>query len=299
MTAQQHVALDHVAVGAMIVRTIPPGNLPGHARSIAPGFDELWIVEDLPFAGGISQVMAVLDATAGVGGGMGPVVGHGIAPAPFRNPAALAMEWATVAELHPGRFAGGIGHGVGSWMAQIGESVGSQLALLEETIDAVQRLLCGARVSIDGRYVHLDDVELVFPPGRPPLVSAGVLGPKSLTLSGRVAGGTILPEGQGPAEIEAARARIDDGRNAAGRSGHHRLTVFAGFYCGDPSGLGEPNPDAPVGWDAVGPEPEVVAAQLQMLVDAGADSVVLVPFGTDTVGQLRLAADLIVPELVR
>ncbi len=40
------------------------------------------------------------------------VVGHGIAPAPFRNPAALAMEWATLATLHPGRFAAGLGHGV-------------------------------------------------------------------------------------------------------------------------------------------------------------------------------------------
>ncbi len=282
----------------MVLRTIPPSELVEHARAIAPGFDELWVVEDLPFAGGISQTMAVLDATAGVGGGVGPVVGHGIAPAPVRNPAALAMEWATIAELHPGRLAGGIGHGVGSWMAQIGESVGSQLALLEETIDAVQRLLAGERVSVDGRYVQLDDVELVYPPRRPPLVSAGVLGPKSLVLSGRVAAGTILPEGHGPAEIEAARARIDEGKRSRVDDAPHRLTVFAGFHCVDPSELGTPNPDAPQGWDAIADQPAAVAAKLRTLVASGADAVILVPFGVDVVGQLQLASAEIAP-LVR
>jgi len=284
-----------IAVGAMIVRTIAPSDLAQHARSIASGFDELWVVEDLPFAGGVSQAMAVLEATSGIGGADGPVVGHGIAPAPFRNPAALAMEWATVAELHPGRFVGGIGHGVGSWMAQIGETVGSPLTLLEETIDAVQRLLAGECVSLSGRYVSLHDVGLVFPPRQPPLVSAGVLGPKSLALAGRVAGGTILPEGQGPAEIAAARTRIDEGMSGRADGATHRLTVFAAFHCGDRSELGTPNPDAPQGWEAVADRPAVVASKLRTLADAGADAVVLVPLGVDVVGQLQLAAANIAP----
>jgi alkanesulfonate monooxygenase SsuD/methylene tetrahydromethanopterin reductase-like flavin-dependent oxidoreductase (luciferase family) len=297
MTAQRLDRSDNVAVGAMIPRTVAPSNLADLARRVAPGFDELWIVEDLAFSGGISQVAAVLDATSGIGGGVGPVVGHGIAPAPFRNPAALAMEWATIAELHPGRLAGGIGHGVGSWMTQIGESVASPLTLLAETIEAVQALLAGERVSMSGRYVALDDVELVFPPKQPPLVSAGVLGPKSLELSGRVAGGTILPEGQGPSEIAAARARIVQGMGGRADRAPHRLTVFAGFHCGDRSGLGPPNPDAPQGWEAIADQPAEVASKLDTLVDAGADAIVLVPFGIDVVGQLQLASTEIAPLL--
>lgn len=156
------------ALGAMLRRDVPPAEVSRHARAVAEGFDELWIVEDLPYAGGISQVAAVLEATASAGGA-GPVVGHGIAPAPFRNPAALAMEWATLAEMYPGRIAAGFGHGVPSWMGQIGEGVASPLTLLEETIDAVQRLLAGERVFVEGRYVSIDDVELVFPPATPPL----------------------------------------------------------------------------------------------------------------------------------
>jgi len=162
----------------MIRREVPPADLRRYAGAVAPGFDELWVVEDLGFAGGVSQVTAVLEATAGVE--RPPLVGHGIAPAPFRNPAALAMEWATLAEMYPSRLIGGIGHGLVPWMKQIGENVASPLGLLEETIDAVQRLLAGERVTIDGRFVHLDDVGLEFVPQSVPMVLAGVMGSRSL-----------------------------------------------------------------------------------------------------------------------
>ena len=279
------------SVGAMIRRDVPPGEVVDHARLIQDGFDELWVVEDLPYAGGISQATAVLAGTRDV------VVGHGIAPAPFRNPAALAMEWATLAAMYPGRLAAGVGHGVQDWMAQIGEKVASPLTLLTETIEAIRRLLAGELVSINGRYVHLDQIRLQFPPVLVPLVSAGVTGPKSLRVSGSVADGTILSEGNGPAEVERARTLIDQGRADAGRNDPHRLTVFAGFYAGDPSELGPPPADALPGWDAVATEPAGVVAQLQLLIDAGADAVVLVPFGSDFVGQLQMASTGIVPLL--
>lgn len=283
----------------MLRREVRPADLQALARAVAPGLDELWIVEDLPYAGGISQAAVVLEATKGIGGGAGPVIGHGIAPAPFRNAAALTMEWATLAEMFPGRLAAGVGHGVQSWMAQIGERVDSPLTLLEETIDAAQRLLDGQRVHLAGRYVSLDDVELIFPPAQPPVVSAGVMGPKSLELSGRVAGGTILPEGRTPNDIRAAREHINRGRAAAGRTDPHRLTVFTGFYCGPLAELGPPPPDAPPGWAAVAEEPAESVAQIQSVFDAGADSVVLVPFSDEMEAQLRLASTDIVPLLDR
>ena len=62
----------------------------------------------------------------------------------------------------------------------------SQLAALEETIDAVRRLLDGERITVSGRHVTLDDVQLVFPPTpRPPIV-VGVTGPKGIDLTARV-----------------------------------------------------------------------------------------------------------------
>ena len=280
-------------IGAMIVRDLPPAAIVSHAQAIESYYDELWVVEDLPFAGGISQAATVLAATEQV------VVGHGIAPAAFRNPASLAMEWATLAELYPGRFAAGIGHGVQTWMAQLGERVDSPLTLLSETIAAVRSLLAGETVSVAGRYVKLDDVTLVFPPATPPLVSAGVSGPKSLRLSGAVADGTIIGEGHGPTEVARARALIDEGRSEAGRTDHHRVTVFTGFYVGEPDGLGAANPDAASGWEAIGATTDEVTARLQNLVDTGVDSIVLVPMGKDKTEQLVLAGEVIVPGLSR
>lgn len=273
--------------GAMLRREIEPEAEVGHAVAIAPFVDELWIVEDLPFAGGIAQLGPILAATDGV------VVGHGIAPAPFRHPAALAMEWATLARMFPGRLHGGIGHGVPGWMAQLGSRPASPLTLLEETIGTVRGLLAGETVATEGRYVTTDDVTLEFPPADRPPVSAGVTGPRSLALSARVADGTILPEGRGPDDVATLRALVDaePGPTGPDRTGRrHRLTVFTGFYCGDLDRLPPPPEHLPPGWAAIGPTPDVVAAELRSLVDAGADAVVLVPFAEDQVAQLELAA---------
>lgn len=283
----------------MLRRDVPPAEVRDHARAVASGFDELWVVEDLGYAGGVSQVAAVLEATSGVDGEAGPVIGHGIAPAPFRNVAALAMEWATLAAMHPGRLAAGVGHGLPGWMAQIGASVPSPLTLLAETIEIVQQLLAGERVRYSGRYLSLEDVALQFPPDIPPLVSAGVMGPRSLELAGRVAGGTVLPEGRSPDDIVEARAAIERGRVRRPSAPRHRLSVFTGFYCGDLAELGPPPPDAPAGWAAIAETPDACAEDLQRILDAGVDSLILVPFGADAEQQLRHAAADIVPLLRR
>ncbi len=279
-----------VSIGAMLRREIAPGHLTEAARALDGVYDELWIVEDLPYAGGISQLTAVLAATGHTR------IGHGIAPAPFHNAVALAMEWATLAEMYPGRLITGVGHGVQEWMAQIGASVASPLALLEETLVATRRLLAGQELTLDGRYVSVDRVTLEFPPRVVPPVMAGVTGPRSLRLAGAHADGTILPEGHGPEEIAAARHHIDQGRDAGNRSDHHHLTVFAAFFA-DASGLPE-RPDAvSSSWLAVGADVDEVVSKLIELIDTGIDSLILVPMGGSPRFELDMAASRIVPAL--
>ena len=209
-------------VGLMFRCQNPPEILPDYARRAeGAGFDELWVVEDCFFAGGVASAAVALASTERL------KVGLGIVPAVARNAAFTAMEFAALARLYPGRFLPGIGHGVAGWMRQVGAMPGSQLAALEEVVSSVRALLRGGNVGVSGEYVTLDEVSLDHPPQQAPPVSAGVRGPKSLALSGRVADGTILAECAPPAYVSWARDRISEGAAEVGRQGPHRTTVYA------------------------------------------------------------------------
>ena len=66
--------------------------------------------------------------------------------------------------MFAGRLIAGLGHGVQMWMGQVGAKAASPMTLLEEYATAVRRLLDGERVSVQGRYVQLDEVALDWPP---------------------------------------------------------------------------------------------------------------------------------------
>jgi 5,10-methylenetetrahydromethanopterin reductase len=183
---------DH-NLGIMFRREHAPEHLPDFARRAEEaGFDELWVVEDCFYGSGIASAATALACTEAIS------VGIGIMPAVVRNPVFTAMEIATLSRLFPGRILPGIGHGVASWMRQIGTFPKSQLTALEETTVAIRKMLKGERLTYDGKYTHLDQVELVHLPEKIPPISLGVRGPKSLILSGRVADGIILVEYAAP-----------------------------------------------------------------------------------------------------
>lgn len=303
-------------IGVMFDRDRRPEELPRFARELeAAGVDQLWVVEDLGWGGALTAAAAALAATDRI------TVGIGIVPAPLRNPALLAMELAVLERLHPGRLLAGIGHGVAPWMRQVGAAVGSPLTLLEETLVGVRRLLAGERVVARGRYVTIDDVQLVHPPAAVPPLLCGVMKPKSLHLSGRIADGTIVPEGTGPKAVEAALRHIDS-------AGPHRLIVFTHLVLtDDPTDGPTDGATDTVAWPATTSPPADAAATLQArtlpirrefaavhgidesdvflvsgseaeaaekissLLAAGADSVVLRPVGPDPIGIVRRALD--------
>lgn len=216
------------SVGVRINREQPPARLRDLARQAEDaGLDEVWLVEDCFWAAGVATVATALAVTSTI------KVGIGVLPAVARNPAIAAMEIAALAELHPDRLIAGFGHGVASWMRQIGAYPESPLAALEETLVAVRRLLAGERVSLDGRHVHLDEVELVFPPASPPPLVAGVRRPKSLAIAGAAADGTILAEPSPPEFVRTALAGIEAGRSAAGAPPHHAVVTYNWLALGD------------------------------------------------------------------
>jgi alkanesulfonate monooxygenase SsuD/methylene tetrahydromethanopterin reductase-like flavin-dependent oxidoreductase (luciferase family) len=280
---------DANRLGVMFDRERPTTELPGFARELdAAGVEDLWVVEDLTWAGSIATAATALAGTERVR------VGIGVMPAPFRNPALLAMELAALAELHPGRLIAGIGHGVPSWMAQVGAKVASPLTLLEETVVAARGLLAGETVTLDGRYVRVSDVTLVHrPPVVPPMVT-GVVRPKSLRLSGRVADGTVLAEGIGPDGIRAALAHIAEGRAERADDAGHELIVFIDLVVNGPAEFVAKIRADRAGLYGVTAEeitvaagsPEEIAATLGQLWDAGATTMVLRPRGSDPSGDV-------------
>ena len=186
-------------IGMAFDRNLPPALILDFARRLdEAGADRLWVIEDCFRTAGVSLASAALAVSERL------QVGIGILPSLARNPAIMAMEFATLARMAPGRFLPGIGHGVQSWMGQIGVRPASPLTAFEEVVTSVKRLITGEEVTVDGRYVHLDSVKLDYPPDVVPPVLGGVQGPKSLQLVGRVADGVILVDPGTPSYVKAA-----------------------------------------------------------------------------------------------
>ena len=194
--------------GVMLPRDVEASSvLTFAARAERLGFDELWVVEDLGFRGGVAQAAAVLGATRTIR------VGIGILPAGARSAAFAAMEAATLAQLFPGRVDIGVGHGMPGWMRAVGAWPDRPLRHLEEHATAVRNLLHGRAAAPLGMPddsgaatgVALDPSAV---PAVVPDLLLGVRGPRSLALSGRVADGTILAEPCTPEYVTAARRQI-------------------------------------------------------------------------------------------
>ncbi|MFD5163293.1 LLM class flavin-dependent oxidoreductase [Streptomyces hawaiiensis] len=261
------------------------------------GLEELWLWEDCFREGGISTAAAALAWTERLR------VGVGLLPVPLRNVAITAMEAASLHRMFPGRAILGVGHGVQDWMGQVGARVESPVTLLREHLLALRALLGGERVTVDGRYVKLDDVALDWPPQGPHGVLAGATGPRSLRLSGEAADGTILTASTNAEGVRKARQLVAEGRTAAGREdGPHPVVAYLLTATGHDAaarlraeladeGL-EAVPDLGVAGDA-----GAVAKAVERLVEAGADSVVLQPTADepDPEGFVRFAAEEVRP----
>jgi alkanesulfonate monooxygenase SsuD/methylene tetrahydromethanopterin reductase-like flavin-dependent oxidoreductase (luciferase family) len=304
------------AIGVMLPRDLPADQLAGYARRAEElGFAELWVVEDLGFAGGVAQAATALASTSTM------TVGIGILPAAARNVAFAAMELSTLARLFPGRLVAGVGHGMPDWMRSVGAWPRSPLALLEEYLTALRALLDGEEVTVQGRYVRLEGVRVEAVADPVPPVLAGVRGPRSLAVAGAVADGVILAEPTAPEYVAQAighlgrtdahvvafaLAAVDDDPSAALARVRPALAVvgepdwaphlaplaFADELAdlraatGSPDSFAAALPESLVRRLALAGSPADVRADLLQLGGAGARTVVLIPVGSDP--QVRL-----------
>ena len=272
--------------GVMFRREWPADQLMGFARQVEAGdLDELWVVEDLTFHGGFTQATAALAATAKIS------VGIGIAPAVVRNAAYAAMEIATLAQMFPGRFHMGFGHGVDFWIEQVGAVPASWMSALREVVEATTQLLAGQNVTMNGSHVHLDQVQLAHPAHVMPPISLGVRGPRSMALAGDVAHGVIFAEWSGPRYLEQVRAQIGDEPNftafvqASGDidalEAMMREKMALPRFASQLAAYGSEQP--PLTELVIAGDPETWFDQAQKWVDAGAAAVVFCPLPSDPV----------------
>jgi alkanesulfonate monooxygenase SsuD/methylene tetrahydromethanopterin reductase-like flavin-dependent oxidoreductase (luciferase family) len=213
-------------VGVVLPARIPAHHVPRLAVVIERlGYRSVWLPEDAWDRGGIATLMAALDHTTTLR------VGLGIASAMVRYPAFLAMELATIADLHGDRLDAGIGLGVPGWLDQMGLAPRSQVRALRETVGAVRRLLEGETLTEAGERASYDGVRLTWPPSHRVPVLMGVSGPRLLALSGEVADGTIAAEMASVAYLRWARERIAEGiaARSAPSAVRHRIVAYAWF----------------------------------------------------------------------
>ncbi len=208
-------------VGVFVLGDVPPRDLAGLSRQVEHcGFSDLWFAEDYFMNSGFASAALALQATEAVHVGIGAVSNR------VRHPAVAAMEAATLANAHPGRFTLGIGHGVPAWVRQMHLFPKSVLGSLREAITDVKRLLAGKTLTGVGGYYGYDRVALTHP--APSLrVLGAVVEPKSVDLCAEVADGMIVSVLAGPRYVAAARERIARVRRARGLPADFALVVYA------------------------------------------------------------------------
>ncbi|WP_082593009.1 LLM class flavin-dependent oxidoreductase [Phycicoccus sp. Soil803] len=259
-------------LGVAFVPSLPPEALLPLARAADEHLDDLWVWEDCFKESGIASATAALASTQQVR------VGLGLMPAPLRNVALTAMEVATLHRLFPGRFVPGVGHGVQDWMGQVGGRAASPMTLLEEYLTALRRLLDGEELTVDGRYVHLDRVQLDWPPEPGTVLMAGGSGPRTLDLCARLGDGVLLAAGLSETELAGA---ADRARAASGDPDVE--VVYSVVAAAGPEAQARADADLALWGVAADPTrtaagaPEDIAASVRRSADAGATTVVLQP----------------------
>lgn len=258
-------------LGVIFLPQNPPERLRGFARAAdEAGLEQLWLWEDCFLNSGIAAASAALAWTTRLR------VGIGILPVPFRNVALTAMEIATLHRMFGDRAIVGVGHGVQDWMAQVGARPASPMTMLREHVTALQALLRGETVTTEGRYVQLAGVKLDWPPDPAPELLVGATGPKTLRLSGELAGGTVLSGGLSPEGVRAALEHV-------GAQEGHEVVAFVPAAIGATAADRIGRQQERFGMDFAGVAGDVgeVATVVDRFVQAGATTVVLQPTADD------------------
>lgn len=149
-------------------------------------------------------------------------VGSGVIPIWTRNVGLLAATFATLDDLAPGRVL----LGLGAWWEPLASKVGVNrrrpLRAMREVVEATRALLAMERVTYQGEFVQLDDVEIdVVHGNREPRqvpIYIGATGMQMMELAGEIADGVVLNYMVSPEYNKRALDALAAGATKAGRT---------------------------------------------------------------------------------
>ena len=182
----------------------------------AAGFEAVWQAESRLVRDAIVPMAAFAAVTSRI------KIGSGVINNWTRNAAVIAATFLTLDDLAQDRIICGIG----AWWDPLATKVGitrrRNLLAMREVVTVVRRLLNRERVSFQGEFVQLDDVELDVVHGRKEPrnvpIYIGATGPQMMALTGEIADGACLNYLVSPKYNESALAQLEIGARKAGRS---------------------------------------------------------------------------------
>ena len=182
------------------------------------GFEAVWQAESRLVRDAIVPMAAFAAVTSRI------KIGSGVINNWTRNAAVIAATFLTLDDLAQDRIYCGIGAWWDPLAAKVGIARRKNLLAMREVVTVVRRLLNRERVSFDGEFVQMDDVELDVVHGRKEPrnvpIFIGATGPKMMALTGEIADGAVLNYLVSPKYNDMAMAQLEKGARKAGKSIH-------------------------------------------------------------------------------
>lgn len=180
------------------------------------GFEAVWQAESRLVRDAIVPMAAYAAVTDTL------KVGSGVINNWTRNIGLLAATFLTLDDLAPDRVICGLG----AWWDPLAMNVGIErrkpLKAMRETIELLRRLLNMERVTFEGEFHQVKDIELDVVHGRrePRNVQLmiGATGPKMMELTGEIADGAVLNYCVPPEYNDKAIEQLKNGAKKAGRT---------------------------------------------------------------------------------
>ncbi len=179
------------------------------------GFEAVWQAESRLVRDAIVPMAAYAAVTEKL------KVGSGVINNWTRNIGLLASTFLTLDDLAPNRIICGIG----AWWDPLAKNVGidrsKPLLAMKETVTVMKRLLNMERVTFDGEFIHVNNIELDVVHGRKEPrnvpIYIGATGDMMLEMSGEIADGVVLNYCVPPEYNLKALDLIEKGAKKAGR----------------------------------------------------------------------------------